>query len=282
MVTLQYEVVVSGMEPLPESAGLRPPTGQPATWSPMSSTLIYGPAQALLTDPPVTADQAERVADRVAAAGRDLVSLYVTHGHGDHWYGTATLLERFPGATVYATEGVIAQMHKGSADGKPSPVFDRLFPGRIPDATVVARPVPRDGLLVDGEVLLPVEAGHSDTDDTTVLHVPSIGLVVAGDVIYNNVHQYLAEAGGDGLAHWLTAVGTVEALDARHIVAGHKDPDRPDDPAITAETRAYLEAAGEAIATGTRRGYFDRMVEQFPDRLNPTIAWLSAIRLFAE
>jgi hypothetical protein len=31
-----------------------------------------------------------------------------------------------------------------------------------------------------------------------VLHVPSIGLVVAGDVAYNGVHQYLAEGGGGG------------------------------------------------------------------------------------
>jgi len=39
-----------------------------------------------------------------------------------------------------------------------------------------------------------VEVGHTDTDDTTVLHVPAIGLVVAGDAAYNGVHQLLAES----------------------------------------------------------------------------------------
>ena len=39
-----------------------------------------------------------------------------------------------------------------------------------------------------------VEVGHTDTDDTTVLHVPDLDLVVAGDVIYNGVHMYLARA----------------------------------------------------------------------------------------
>ena len=44
--------------------------------------------------------------------------------------------------------------------------------------------------------LLPVEVGHTDTDATTMLHVPEIGLLVAGDVVYNGVHLYLTESGG--------------------------------------------------------------------------------------
>jgi glyoxylase-like metal-dependent hydrolase (beta-lactamase superfamily II) len=282
-MSLRYEVVVSPMERLPEAAGLQPPVGPPAAWSPLSSTLIHGATEVALTDPPITTTQAERLADRVAATGRELTAIYVTHGHGDHWYGTAALLRRFPGATVYATEGVIAQMRRASPDGRPSPLFAALFPGQIPRTPVVARPVPQDGILVDGEVLRPIEVGHSDTDDSTVLHVPSIDLVVAGDVIYNNVHQFLAESAGGGLQAWLRAVDKVEALRPRHVVAGHKDDRRPDDPVIVAETRTYLEAAGELLATRpSRRGYLDGMLARFPERLNPTIAWLSALRLLPD
>jgi hypothetical protein len=190
------------------------------------------------------------------------------------------LLRRFSGATVYATEGVIAQMRRASPDGRPSPLFAALFPGQIPATPVVARPVPEGGILVEGELLQAIEVGHSDTDDSTVLHAPSIDLVVAGDVIYNNVHQFLAESAGGGLQAWLRAVDKVEALHPRHVVAGHKDDQRPDDPTIITETRAYLEAAGELLATGpSRRGYLDGILTGFPDRLNPTIAWLSALRL---
>src|SRR5256886_3315248 len=174
-------------------------------------------------------------------------------------------------------------MRRGSPAGGRSRLFAALFPGQSPPTPVVARPVPRDGILVDGEVLQPIEVGHSDTDDSTVLHVPSIDLVVAGDVIYNNVHQYLAESAGGGLQAWLRAVDKVEALRPRHVVAGHKDDRRPDDPRIVAETRAHLQAAGELLAAGpSRRGYLDSMLARFPDRLNPTIAWLSALRLLPD
>ena len=36
-----------------------------------------------------------------------------------------------------------------------------------------------------------VEVGSSDTDDTTVLHMADLDLVVAGDVIYNGAHRYM-------------------------------------------------------------------------------------------
>ncbi|MEU5713878.1 hypothetical protein [Streptomyces flaveolus] len=52
---------------------------------------------------------------------------------------------------------------------------------------------------MDGQPLVPRAAGHTDTDHTTFLHVPSLDLVVGGDVVYNQVHQYLSEAGAHGI-----------------------------------------------------------------------------------
>ena len=71
--------------------------------------------------------------------------------------------------------------------------------------------------------MVAVEVGHTDTDDTTVLHVPSIGLVVAGDVAYNGVHQYLLETAGGGLRAWLAALDLVADLKPRAVVAGPQE-----------------------------------------------------------
>ncbi len=104
---------------------------------------------------------------------------------------------------------------------------------------MLAEPVPAQGFRLEGNPVVAVETGHTDTDKTSVLHVPSIGLVVAGDVACNGVHQYILEGGG--LREWLRALDRVAGLHPRAVVAGHKNKDRPDDPAILDETRQYLQ-----------------------------------------
>src|SRR6185436_9908798 len=122
-----------------------------------------------------------------------------------------------------------------------------------------------------------IETGHTDTDDTTVLHVPAIGLVVAGDVAYNGVHQYLLESGGAGIEAWLQAIDKVAALRPRAVVAGHKNKDLPDDPAILDETRAYLLDAQRLLADKpSPLEFYEQMLAGYPDRLNLGPLWYGA------
>ena len=131
-------------------------------------------------------------------------------------------------------------------------LWDKVYPG-IPPSPVTAVTVPGNRLTLEGHDLVIVEVGHADTDDNSVLHVPDLGLVVAGDVIYNGAHMYLGEgvvAGGFG--SWRAAIGKVEALRPRHIVAGHQNRQLDDDAGRTiAETRQYLDDADELLQTET-------------------------------
>src|SRR6201985_3457772 len=79
---LSYDVFVTA--PPPQDGVL--PNGEPKRFSPMASTLIYGRRDAVLTDPGMTFDQARALGDWVAAKGRNVTDIFVTHGHGDHWF----------------------------------------------------------------------------------------------------------------------------------------------------------------------------------------------------
>jgi glyoxylase-like metal-dependent hydrolase (beta-lactamase superfamily II) len=276
---LSYDVFVSDG---PAGAGdERMPDGGPLEWSPLSSTLIFGAHDALLVDPPFTRTQLRSVGDWVERSGRRLAYIYATHGHGDHWFGTGELARRFPGVPVYATEGTIEVMRQQAGPSREQ-LFDRVFPGQIPESPVLAEPVPAEGFRLEGNLVVAVETGHTDTDRTSVLHVPSIGLVVAGDVAYNGVHQYISEGGGDGLREWLRALDQVADLDPRAVVAGHKNKNRPDDPAILGETRQYLQDAIRLLEDKpTAREFYDQMTGLYPDRLNPGVVWLGARALLS-
>jgi hypothetical protein len=89
-------------------------------------------------------------------------------------------------------------------------LWDKVYAG-IPPPPVTAVTVPANRFKLERHALVIVEVGHSDSDDTTVLHVPDLELVVAGDVIYNGVHMYFGQAVG-GFGAWRTAIDKVDAL----------------------------------------------------------------------
>jgi glyoxylase-like metal-dependent hydrolase (beta-lactamase superfamily II) len=270
--TLRYDVFVN--DPPPQEGVL--PNGEPKLFSPTASTLIYGREDAVLTDPGMTEDQARVLGDWVAGKGRNLTDIFITHGHGDHWFAAGLLAERF-GARVVASEGTIALMQAGVAT-RPL-LWDKLYPGLIPPSQVTAVSVPDNRFSLEGHELVIVEVGDTDASDTTVLHVPALELVVAGDVIYNGVHMYLAQTvAAGGFGPWRAAIDKVAALLPAHIVCGHQNKDLGDDAERTIlETRQYLDDAEELLRTEkTAVDFFNAKIERYPDHLGRTVLWVGA------
>ena len=258
-MSLSYDVFIN--EPPPQDGVL--PNGEPKRFSPQASALIYGAEYAVLTDPAMTSDQARALGDWVESHDRDLTDIFVTHGHGDHWFAASLLAERF-GARVVATAGTIAQMHANVAT-RPF-LWDKLYDG-IPPTPVTAVTVPDNLFALEEHELVIVEGGQTDAEDSTVLHVPDLDLVVAGDVIYNGVHMYLAQtAVAGGFGPWRAAIDKVEALKPKHIVAGHQNHELDDDAERTiAETREYLDDAEELLRSESIAvGFFNAKLERYP------------------
>ncbi|MEV7385579.1 MULTISPECIES: MBL fold metallo-hydrolase [unclassified Streptomyces] len=274
---LGHDVLV--LDPVPQNIPGLLPNGERRVYQPIAVTLVHGRRDAVLVDPPLTRSQARTVGDWVAASGKRLTHIFATHGHGDHWFTAQLLAERF-GAQVVASAATIEQMHTNVSAREA--LWDAMWPGQIPPSPVTAVPVTGDRLTLEGHDLRIVEVGHADSDDCTVLHVPDLGLVVAGDVIYNGVHQYLGEAAEGGLGGWRKAIDAVAALEPRRIVAGHQNRDLDDDAArLVAETRQYLDAAEATLAVhDTPVDFFHAMTRRYPERLGTTVLWVSARALY--
>jgi len=152
------------------------------------------------------------------------------------------------------------------------------FPGQIPDKLVIAEELEANVIDLEGNELVVVELGHTDTDHTTCLHVPSIGLVVAGDAVYNDVHLYLAESNAEKRQEWIAALNKIESLKPRAVVASHKRPENDDSPRIIEETRQYIRDFDRLVEkTKTAQELYDKMLELHPNRVNPGWAlWSSA------
>jgi glyoxylase-like metal-dependent hydrolase (beta-lactamase superfamily II) len=278
--TLTYETLV--VDGVSRAAGSLP-TGERFVTSPLALTLIMGEQDAVLVDAPYSYGQIERTRAWIEATGKRLTAVYVTHAHGDHWLGAEELLQSFPAATLYATSTTAARMKVEAVEGR-AQMWDRVLPDLIPPCSLLPEIVPAEGLLLEGHQLVPVELGHTDTDDTTGLWVPSLRLFVAGDAVYNGAHLMLMETGDGGFDAWLAAIDKIEALNPRFIVAGHKAPGAPDDAgAAIRDTRKYLNDARRTLSTSSSaREFYDTMLALHPQRMNPSPLWYGALALIPE
>jgi glyoxylase-like metal-dependent hydrolase (beta-lactamase superfamily II) len=210
-------------------------------WPPISSTLISGERDAVLVDTPITIEQSRARADWVVASGKNLTTIYATHGHGDHFFGTSTVLERFPGARFVARPEVIKIMRQQASPDSLETFWNPRFPGQSASQLAIAEELTGNVIDLEGHDLVSVPLGFTDTAGTTCLHVPSIGLIVVGDAAYNGDHLHLSESRDQQKRQeWIAAFDKMESLKPRAVIAGHKRVGNDDSPRIIGETRKYI------------------------------------------
>jgi cyclase len=186
----------------------------------VNSTAIIGDNGVILVDSGAT----DAVGRHIASAVRRITDKPVTHvvnthHHGDHYLGNVA----FVGAAIISSELcrklVLETGHEWLAMMERD--IGRTFPATKPLAADITYPTgSRTETFMQGVRLVFWVPQGSHTSGDLLVHLPDDKVLVAGDVLVNQVVPTLQ----DGfVANWLNTLNQMLALDVVHFVPGHGD-----------------------------------------------------------
>src|SRR5712691_6725554 len=269
-IPLSLDVFVVPYKPI---VGLVAPMGEgEATWPATSVSLISCERDAVLIDAVLTPEDAGRVEEWIPATGKNLTTIYITHGHGDHFFGAVTTAA----AVLDAQKQLSPDLMK---------FWNAILPGQIPEHPIVPNALDGDVIDLERHQLHIITVGQYYTAPSSIVHIPDLDAVIAGDVAYNGIHQWLADTDHEKRMQWIASVEQVEALDPAVVVASHKRPDAPDDDpaAVLGGTKTYIRDFDQSLSEShSAQELVDKMMALHGDLGNPYTLWTAAKGVFEQ
>jgi glyoxylase-like metal-dependent hydrolase (beta-lactamase superfamily II) len=275
--SLKLDVFNTGYRPVPSAIPVWP-SGWEATWPATTASLISGDRDAILVDSLVTKRESQELVDWLTATGKNLTQIYITHGHADHFFGLNTVLETHPEAKAVALAQIMPFLAEQTTPAWMQ-IWASIFPDQLFDQPAVPVALEKPELTVEGHALIPVKLGQSDVSDSSVVHIPDLDTLIAGDVIYNGIHVWMYQSDHDHRTAWIETINEVEKLHPATIIAGHTDPGAPDNDGsrLLNQTRQYIHDFDQAVAASSSgQEVVSRMTAEYPDLGNPYTLWLAA------
>ena len=231
-------------------------------WS--NSVVIEGADQVMLVDAQLTKTSAQRVLRTIRETHKPLSLIYITHEHADHFLGLEVFKEAYPRVRIIANTAVVDRINKVYQE-KIDKWKQILGSGGASRVVMIER--------FDDNVIT-FEASHievithiqGDTDENTMLWIPGQRILIAGDVVFNNMHVYTADTDRKARVKWLSALNTIRALHPSVVIPGHSNVGAPlDASTAVAFTERYLLAFEDELTRANDPNLLIRaMKDRFP------------------
>jgi glyoxylase-like metal-dependent hydrolase (beta-lactamase superfamily II) len=229
-----------------------------------NSVIIEGEHEVMLVDAQLTRTNAERVLEKIKEAKKPLSIVYITHEHADHFLGLEVFKEAYPGARIIATSAVVDRIDKVYQE-KINKWKKLLGTGATSHAVAIEK---FDGNFIEFEsskieVLKNIQG---DTDENTMLWIPGQGILIAGDVLFNDMHVYTAETDSKARGEWLNSINKIRELKPAIVIPGHSKVGAPLDASTAVDfTQSYLLVFEKELKTAKDAdSLVNTMKEKFP------------------
>ncbi|MDR0861445.1 MAG: MBL fold metallo-hydrolase [Oscillospiraceae bacterium] len=232
----------------------------------VASVIVYGEKEAMLIDTQWTRANAYRVAAEICELGVELKTIFVTHSHPDHYFGTAYIAEQFPGVKCYAPKQTV-EFYNTQFYEKIEHWTEVIGKYNVCTKTTELIPLPDDNkLYIEGEEVVIWPERMGDVKYNSLVWIPAIKTAYGSDIIFNQSHPFTCEVSKAERVKWMEDIDFIEALKPDVIIPGHAKPGTLFDYSCLKFMREYLIATEEVLASTKDAGaFFLEMCKRFPD-----------------
>jgi glyoxylase-like metal-dependent hydrolase (beta-lactamase superfamily II) len=215
----------------------------------------------------------------VSDSGKNLTTVFVTHAHPDHYFGFPAIKEKFPSARLVALPSTVSEIEK-TWEAKVKQ-WQATYKDKITSKPVIPEPLATNSLDLEGRKLQIVGGQQGDDHDNAYVWIPALRTVIAGDIVYDEVHPWTAETTPEERGAWRATLDKLAALKPEKVIPGHQEADEDHEPENIEFTKKYLADYDAALASAKNAKELEsKMKDEYSDASLPVIVKMGAEAAF--
>jgi glyoxylase-like metal-dependent hydrolase (beta-lactamase superfamily II) len=229
-----------------------------------NSVIIEGVHEVMLVDAQLTKTSAERVLQEIRETKKPLSIIYITHEHADHFLGLEVFREAYPRVRIIANSAVadrINEVYQEKIDK-----WKNILGSGAASHVVAIEKFDANFIKFESSKIEVLKNIQGDTDENTMLWIPGQRILIAGDVVVNNMHVYTAETDSKARGKWLNSINKIRELKPSVVIPGHSKVGAPLDASTAVDfTENYLLVFEEDLKKAKDPdSLINTMKERFP------------------
>lgn len=239
---------------------------------PVSSTLVYGPSEAVLFDAQFSVKDGEKLVALIRDSGKKLTRIVITSGDPDFYFGLEPLVKAFPNAEIVATPAVVTHI-KATRDAKLA-YWGPQLKEDAPHQLYTPKPLSEMRFTIDGEA---VEIKHPQSYAAYVW-IPANKAILGGTGVASGIHIWSADTQTvTRRKEWRSVLKEMQAEKPQTVIPGHYLGKLPSGAKAIAFTLDYLQKFELALNSQKgSAGVIKVMKKAYPDLADESSLEMSA------